>query len=187
MAKQSNVYIVTRMDGSTFSVCASNTDEVRRSCQIMGLAVKQIQRAPTCTRSPRGKISVRTYNAVKGQKERGAFAPPKKNCAKCQLTFRLAAHEWRGHYFNYNTGPAFCQEKSCTKINFYFFPISSFYLLHLGVAYGIIHNVKRERNPITVDKGSVKSKAHFQKKKLKFPLDKPHKVCYNKGTQRERK
>lgn len=66
MAKQSNVYTVTRMDGSTFSVCASNTDEVRRSCQIMGLAVRQIQRAPTYTRSPRGKISVRTYNVVKG-------------------------------------------------------------------------------------------------------------------------
>lgn len=49
MAKQSNVYTVTRMDGSTFSVCASNTDEVRRSCQIMGLAVRQIQRAPIYT------------------------------------------------------------------------------------------------------------------------------------------
>lgn len=66
MAKQSNVYVVTRMDGSTFSVCASNTNEVRRSCQVMGIAAKQIQREPTYTRSPRGKIYVRTYNAVKG-------------------------------------------------------------------------------------------------------------------------
>lgn len=65
MAKQSNVYTVTRMDGSTFSVCASNADEVRRSCQIMGVAAKQIQRAPTYTKSPRGKIYMRTYRAVK--------------------------------------------------------------------------------------------------------------------------
>ena len=66
MAKQSNTYTVTRMDESTFSVRASNINEVRRSCQIMGVAAKQIQREPTYTRSPRGKISVRTYNAVKG-------------------------------------------------------------------------------------------------------------------------
>lgn len=66
MTKQSNTYTITRMDGNTFSVCASNTNEVRRSCQIMGVAAKQIQREPTYTRSPRGKISVRTYNAVRG-------------------------------------------------------------------------------------------------------------------------